>query len=200
MIVVTLSETCQRMNENNISGCPKMKDLIPFDNSNQGISGKFVNDTRTKPQVLNHYVWYDKYKIPVVCVECLIDFYHPNQMQQVIIEPHDFTWVNKTAIVNNTRTFTDFHGRYMAGCDTATLPYDWHLMTDTIYYMRNNCDAKHTDYNNTQTYTLTSTPFSYNNPYSSLHLKNMTDSIKHSGGLGDCRYTKCPQKDPYAKW
>lgn len=162
MITITLSETCVKMNQNHITGCPTIKDLRGFDNSNQAISGKFVeknNETiRTNPQLKNHYVWYQDYKLPVVCVDCNADFINPDLVQNIIIEPHDFVWAENDAI-QKTRVFTQQHGRFMAGCNTSNLAYDWNLMTDTIYYMRNNCASSATDYNSTSTYVLPSTPF-----------------------------------------
>lgn len=189
VIVILLSETCQRMNENGISGCPHISNLTGFDNSNQAISGKFVkhgNDyTRTKPQLTNHYIWYKDYALPVVCVDCYTDLGNTNNVLQIIIEPHDFVWIDKYNDVSlNTRTFTQFHGRYMAGCDSATLAYDWNLMTDTIYYMRHGCVPSATDYDNTSTYTLPSTAFDMN--AQPLKTQGFYKSAKSCTALNSC--------------
>ena len=216
MISLMLSETCQRMNEHNISGCPHISELIVFDTSNQAISGKFIQNgsdyTRTSPQIKNHYLWYGTNRTnEIICLDCEVDAKMSQTTQQVIIEPHDFVWTDKfNTLHDGSRIFVQFHGRYMQGCDTATIPYDFQLLTDTIYYMRMNCDSKYTTFNATQTYELPSTPFNYDNPFSTLHqdsyLKDITGHKSFGGnhtggGLGpsNCITNKCDYHDPYHK-
>lgn len=217
MISIMLSETCQRMNENNIPGCPHISDLIPFDTSNQAISGKFVtqgnNTIRTPPQIKNHWLWYGTNRTnEIVCVDCEVDARMSQTTQQIIIESHDFIWTDKfNSWQNNTRTFIQFHGRYMQGCDTATIPYDYQLLTDTSFFMRHGCNPNDTAFNSTMTYELASTPFDYNNQYSTLKQTNYLKQIfnghsifggnKTGGGLGPllCWNNECNYTDPYKK-
>src|SRR5690349_21040270 len=57
IVYVSYSQTCETMIKNHIQGCPPLESLVPYDNSNQYISGHFIkqeNETiRGKAQVKN---------------------------------------------------------------------------------------------------------------------------------------------------
>ena len=77
VLLVSYSQTCENMIKNYIKGCTPLSEMIPFDTSNQYISGKFVNqgnDTiRTNPEVKNNWLFYKYSNKQVVCVECAFD-------------------------------------------------------------------------------------------------------------------------------
>ena len=84
----------------------------------------------------------------------------------------------------------------MNGCNTATIAYSDKLLNDTIQWMKSGCTI--TKYNQTKTYKLNNTPWSWNNPYSSLHyvdpLSKMfkgwhpgsNGTVLNGIGLGNC--------------
>lgn len=211
VLLISLSGTCETMNKQGLADCPSVKDLMKYDTSNQNISGKFVSHngiyTRTPPQVKNNWIIYAHSTKPVVCVECTFDILASNQAKQIIIQPKDFTFVNKTAIVSKNM-WVSWQGRYMQGCDVATIGNRPGLLNDTISYMLSGC--KTTSFNGTQTSIIPDKPWEYNNPYSTLHqltyLKNilhshLTNTNQTGGGYGpvDCIRKTCDYTDPYKK-
>ena len=76
---------------------------------------------------------------------------------------------------------------------------DANTLPDTIKYLEGNCVDK-SYFNTTQTI-LPNTPFSFDNPYSSLHYKAVTDKVKaeHPGLCmdGKCGLTTSTRKAGY---
>ena len=200
MTLIILSETCKRTNHYNVtSDCPKIYELIKFDTSNQNISGKFVkngNDyERTKPQMKNHWVYYQK---NVICVDCNIDYIGTGgQFKSIIIEPNNFTWIDKDAVLKNTLKWTSYSNRFVSGCQTATIAYSDSLLNDTISYLNSECTK--TNFNGNKINTIQDHPFSFDNPYSSLHYQSEIASLK-SHAIGNCINKICDIKPLNKNW
>lgn len=211
LIMIVPSESCQNMIKFHMkTDCPTDDMLLKYDTSNQKISGHFIiqngNTIRDKPEVKNHYLFY---QTQTVCVDCAGDYMNPDLFQIIIIEPHGFTYVDKYAVISNNK-WLSYSDRHMAGCNTATIGYSDSLLNDTIKYMESNCTQ--TSFNSTKTNIIPDQPWSYDNPYSSLHLSTYLKSFLHNhdifnrngtnpGGLGpnDCIRHQCSYTDPYKK-
>ena len=213
VLLISYSQTCENMIKNHIKGCTPIDDIIPFDTSNQYVSGKFVkqgNDTiRTSPQVKNNWLYYKYAPKKVTCFECTFDISSTLESQQIIIEPTSYSFVDKNANIVKDK-WSYLNDRYMQGCDVATISSKSGLLKDTIHYMLSDC--KQTNFNGNVTNLVHQTPWDYNNPFSSLlqksYLKNIipnhsaTNTNHTSGGYGPslCINGKtCEFKDPYAK-
>lgn len=214
VLLISLSQTCEILDKNNMKGCPSVKDLIKYDTSNKLVSGKFVNHngiyTRTVPQVKNNWLAYSYTKKTVICVECYFDSTATSKSQEIIIQPNSFSYVNKTETENGNHLY-NFDNRYMQGCDVATISNIPNLLNDTINLMLHSCDSKYTTFSGITNHTRTLQPFSYDNPYSTLHQVSYLKDIMHgkatsntnhtSGGFGpsECIIHQCDFKDPYKK-
>lgn len=215
VLLITLSKTCEILDKNNMPGCPTVQSLIHYDTSNQMVSGKFVNHngiyTRTAPQMKNNWIAYDYSKSKIICVECYFDATATSKSQEIIIQPNSFSYVNKTEI-ENKNTWYNFDNRYMQGCDVATISNIPGLLNDTINLMLHDCNPKYTTFSGITNHTRTLQPFSYDNPYSTLHQVTYLKSIMNghstsntnrtSGGVGPslCINGKtCDFVDPYKK-
>lgn len=211
VLLINWSQTCENMVKNHIKGCTPLTDMIPYDTSNQHVSGMFIkqgNDTiRTKPQVQNNWLYY-KYGNQVICVECDFDISSTLESKQIIIQPTSYSFVDKNANIVKDK-WSYFNDRFMQGCDIATISSIPGLLNDTIHYMLSDC--KTTNFNGNVTKTVHVTPWDYDNPFSTLHqssyLKNIlnnhsiTNTNKTSGGYGptDCIRHQCVFTDPYKK-
>lgn len=211
VLLVSLSGTCETLVKQGSADCPTIKDLMTYDTSNQYISGKFVQNgnqfIREPPTVKNNWLIYSGSSKEIICVECSFDILSSQQSQQIIINPHGFTYINKTAIAKNS--WVSWSDRYMQGCDTATIGYSKQLLDDTISYMLSGCTK--TSFNGTVSHVIPDKPWEYDNPYSTLHQLSYLSSILHghnlsntnhtSGGTGpvDCIRHECNFKDPYSK-
>lgn len=212
VLLINWSQTCEMMMKNNIKGCTSIEQMIPFDTSNQYVSGKFVkqgNETiRTKPQIQNNWLYYKYSGKQIVCVECSFDIPSTQESQQIIIQPTTYSFVDKN-VNNATKSYTYFNDRFMQGCDTATISSIPGLLNDTIHYMLSGC--KTTNFNGNVTKSVHNTPWDYDNPYSTLHLSrylkfiipnhSATNTNHTSGGYGpsDCIRHSCGFKDPYSR-
>lgn len=200
ILFVSLSTTCEMMNKMGVKGCLSQDEIIKFDTSNQAISGKFIKQNgiiiRDKPQIKNHWIFYTDYTKTVICVECSYDFNAATKAKQIIIQPNTFTFINKTAVSNN-HTWKSFSNRFMQGCDVSTIASIPGLLNDTISYMLSGCTK--TSFNDTQIHIIPQTPFVFDNPYSSLHYKAVTDHIK-TARIGDCMIHQCSQTTSTKKW
>lgn len=209
-IPVEYSQACLAMiNQGDYSSCPPMEKLIPVDTSNQAVSGHFVQGkygmVREKPQMRNAQEFYDK---STVCVGCYIDGNSDSQMQIIWIVPHLFSYslhdfttstINDTSgsgtyhisTVNEQNAgLTVYHDKYVDdSCMSAQVVYkDANTLPDTIKYLEGNCVDK-SYFNTTQTI-VPNTPFSFDNPYSSLYYKAVTDKVK-AEHPGLCMDDKC---------
>lgn len=214
MLYIVYSQTCENMIKGNVSGCMPLEDIIPFDTSNQHVSGKFVKHNgvtiREKPQLKNNWLYYTYKTGKTICVECVADITTMQQSQQIILEPTDFNFVDKNANSTNG-TWTSYNSRYMQGCDVATIANIPRLLNDTIQYMLNGC--KSTSFVSSSNHVIKDTPFSFNNPYSSLKIDSYLEKIFHNhkffssynatnnGGLGpsNCITHQCSFTDPNKK-
>ena len=214
VMLIHLSQTCEILDRYNMTGCITVKDLIPYDNSNQMLSGKFVNHdgiyTRTPPQIKNNWLAYAYSDHIITCVECYFDVTATEKSKEIIEQTNTFTYVNKTESESKNVLY-NFANRYMQGCDTATIGNIPGLLNDTIHFMLNNCISTATNFNGTQKHTRVLHPFSFDNPFSSLkeitllknlmHGKSSSNTNMTSGGYGpsDCIRHKCDFIDPYKK-
>lgn len=209
-IGIQLSQVCLADLKNHLnSTCLKYSDLKQFDNTNPLYAGLWVDkpyEHRLNPKIRNH------------------ENFNPNPWA-IMVDPNpDFTTLAKMIIVDNHFNYTNqndssnrglimkvYQDRYVSdNCVEARVGPDIALIQDTINYLESGCI--NTNMNTTKIITQKEIPFSYDNPYSSLHLDTYQQSILHGhsyyngnktgGGLGpsDCIRHQCIFKDPYAKW
>lgn len=202
IIMVIPSELCTRATSNHVkTNCPDIAAVKKYDNSNQNISGKFIQQidgtwTRTNPEVKNHWQYYTNTNHTIICIYCNGNYVSSDLYQTIIIEPDIFEFVTHSF---HTRTVTNYIqngtgefipvtstvneqdaslksyiGRNVQGCDTATISYSDFILNDTINYLESGCKITH--YNQTNVRTVPNTPWQYDNPYSSLHY---VDTIKN---------------------
>lgn len=214
VLLVSLSQTCDILNKNNMTGCPSVKDLMVYDTSNQMISGKFGNHgeiyTRSPPQMKNNWLAYSYSKNIILCVECYFDVTATSKSKEIIIQPNTFSYVNKTES-EGSNIWYNFDNRYMQGCDVATIANIPGLLNDTINFMLHDCQASYTIFHGTSNHTRILKPFTFDNPYSTLHHDAYLKAIFHghtydignktSGGRGpsDCIKHQCGFIDQYKK-
>ena len=212
LLIVSYSQTCENMVKNHISGCPTMESMVPYDTSNQYISGKLIkqgNETiRTNPQVKNHWLWYDGKKTTSVCIDCKMDIASSQKSQNIIIEPTSYSFADKNNNIVTTKLSYQ-NDRYMQGCDTATISNIPNLLNDTIHYMLSGCIT--TNFSGNVTKSVHVSAWDYDNPFSTLHQSSYLTNIMHGhlyyngnktlGGLGpnDCIRHQCSFIDPYKK-
>lgn len=197
-IGIQQSQVCKNLiTSKSESSCLGYLDLVPFDNTNPLWAGRWTMDDnyyhRLAPKIKNHYEFNNN--TFVVMVDPNPDF--ANRARLITVTNENFTYVDQKDGSVGGINMTSHINRFVdPSCRSATVaPIAW-LVNDTVHYLESNCTK--TLFNGNVTTTQKEIAWSYDNPYSSLHLKAMTDSIKHSGGLGDCRYVKCPT-DPYKK-
>lgn len=195
IIEIQYSEVCKHLLITNQSNCPGLEKLTQFDTSNQKVSGKFImhGDTmiREKPQLKNHFLFYQYINKTIVCVECYLPTGQPDIVKIIFIEPHGFTWADPTERANNN--LVGHKDRYVSqDCLTASLPFDRMVLNDTIYFMSHSCKSNATHINNNFTITTIDHKLNYNNPtYQYNHyVKQSKDTISKI----DCRIHECNLK------
>lgn len=208
LIGIQLSESCIKLEEQHIkSDCPTYDKLFFMDDTNEAYSGQWINDTwyhRIVPNISTIFVSnVNKY---VVMVDPDPDY--TARAKMIIIQPDNFTWINPDENGTNSRLIQHANRFITASCEGAIVAPNIWLINDTVHYLENGCTA--TGYNDTQIIHRIEIPFSWNNPYSSLHYSDYLKTIYHSsflsvnqtGGnsLGDCIHFKCNYKDPYSNW
>ena len=149
--------------------CPSMEELIPWDNSFQAISGKFLNDTgsysREAPYYEHHLKWYSiNADDTVIFVELKTNLYDKAKTQQITIVD-DFSIIPKNQDIVNGTTYHYENRMTFDSCKRATIAVtDWeNLLQDTITYMVNQCDEEFTNiqtvfYDQIQEYPKTAEP------------------------------------------
>lgn len=211
VIALDLSELCTNaLKGNGPTDCPKYKDLIPFDTSNQKISGKFIKDKagkwyRTLPQVRNHDLWYSNYNYTVVCYDCRFDRFNADLQPSIIIEPHGFKYAssesvntivssnssssNSTLVINELEsTATINFDRFVSpDCMSANLPFDKNLLADTIDYMSSGCVK--TKYNMTSTIKVPNNPVDPTKSAEWVYQHQLKINLKTT--LNNCINYKC---------
>jgi len=211
MIGIQLSQGCQIMEKNHIKSNCITYDRIKFlDNTNPLWSGLWVNDTwyhRLAPHVKNHEMM--NLNTFVVMVDPNPDF--TTRAKMIVIQSDNFTWINPDDGVGNNHTRIEHVNRMITDCSQATVAPAISLIKDTLLYLENGCT--HTNYNDKILIKTGNQPFSFVNPYSTLHQDTYLKSILHnhlsyngnhtSGGIGpsNCITHYCtPVKNPYANW
>jgi len=197
IIWIKYSETCEKLLETHDKRCGTLDQLIPFDTSNKLLSGKFikVHDVwiRDKPQIKNNWLWYSQYNKTVTCVECFINSGLTDTMKIIIIEPHNFTFINQRDSINGT--MQQYNTRYISeNCMIANLPFDAKILNETITYMKSNCTGTINHYNST--ITKQAMKLDYNGP--SYQYKHYVILSKDISKL-NCQIVKCNLKDQ-KKW
>src|SRR6185437_10644029 len=104
--------------------------------------------------------------------------------KMIIVDTH-FTWTNQNDTSDRGLSMKSYEDRFVASnCMEARLGPSLPLIEDTINYLESGC--KSTNMNITKIITQKEIPFSYDNPYSTLHYQSLVSKVKATGGLGDC--------------
>lgn len=217
MIMIIPSELCTVAIKNHVkTDCPPLENLTKYDNSNQHISGYFYTKDgstleRSNPQVKNHWQYYGYTNHTIVCVYCTGNYLTTDLYQTIIIEPvsfeyapHSFISVPYNVPIYNSTSgnftniqyqqneidagLTTFFNRQVLGCNTATISYSDKLLNDTINYLESDC--KKTNFNQTKTYSPPNSPWSWDNPYSTLHYLNALKQMSGGYGISGTNNTK----------
>src|SRR5690349_15311121 len=120
ILAIEYSEGCQTTITHHInSTCPNLSKMIKYDTSNKNISGKFniTNGeiTREKPEVKNHFMFYNFLKNTTVCVDCSLNGINgPDMIQIIFIGPTDFTYIDKDQTLKNTNNFITHNHVYIS--------------------------------------------------------------------------------------
>lgn len=199
LISVFLSDSCLKMIKNHIaSNCPTYDKLRPVDNSNPLFDGQWINDTwyHRAPSLSNQYTFFTNHFI----VELDPNSGFATHSRSIIIQPNSFTYINPDDKISN-HTRVEYHDRFVTSCELANVASypDFNqtlwLINDTINYFENGCTK--TNFNGIVKQQMPDTPFSYNNPFSTLHYANLIKELKNNT-ITDCIHHKCNYKDPYA--
>lgn len=213
LLAIEISPTCKGIK----SGCPTYADLIFFDKTNQYISGKFVTDSsglhRERPEIKNSWSYYDYSSGLIPCVDCYFPGGLGDGIPIITIQPHGFTWIDPNENSTNGRSVHAFSDIYISkDCYNADEVFSKTILNDTINYMLNHCvGTKPSSLNRTSLTSIKNTPFSFDNPYSSLIMAKLYKNILHdhyifgnytSGGLGpgDCIHHTCNLTTSQKKW
>jgi len=208
-IGLQLSSVCQRMVMNHVnSTCLTYDTIKSLDNTNPLYAGQWVSvpyEHRLSPKIKNHEnfnpnPW-------VIMADPNADF--TSNARMIIVDDH-FTWTdqNDTAIGGLAmKSHADWY--VSSDCTEARVGPSLNLIQEAINYIESNCSAN--PFNNTKTTYQKEIPFSYANPYSTLHYLDQLKSLLHghssdntnktAGGLGpqDCIRHQCSYTDPYKK-
>lgn len=137
-------------------GSPTVEDLMPFDTSDERVSGFFLQDEsgtwyRDDPRYEKHWIWYYPYFLgqTVVFVDPLLSPHLRQGVHVLEIKIHETVkccWTSK--VVNGTVTHIEKRFTNQA-CDESVIELkDWEvLMEDTIRYLSNHCDYHLRDLN-----------------------------------------------------
>jgi len=209
-IGIQLSQVCLMDLKNHLnSTCLNYNDLKDFDNTNPLWAGLWVEqpyEHRLNPKIKNHEnfnpnPW-------VVMVDPNADYTVGARM--VTVDNH-FTWTNQNDSSNKGLALKSYVDRYVSDdCQEARVGPNLSLIKDTIAYLESNCTAN--TMNTTNITTQVEIPFSYNNPYSTLHYEDLIKKVTHGHttttnstrvtgglGLGDCIHKVCSYTDPFKK-
>ena len=215
MVTIEWSQIClSNFKHNDTSSCIPVSQVVPFDTSNQHISGKFQtinNQTeRTEPQAKNHWLFYQYFKKPVVCVDCAYPGGAVDVIKNIIIVPKNyFIYVDPNENSTNHSAVHVYSDLYIAGCNTADIS-DINLLNQTIQYFLNDCKGKMPSKH--EMIQIKENPFEYNNPFSSLVFDEYKKQLSGGHNMIGTNHTKgglmtqlcinghtCDFKDPYRK-
>lgn len=218
LITIDLSNQCLALvKHNQTSECPTYKKILPYDNSNQMLSGKFVTTDnffhRQLTNTINHWGLY----APGTWIVMIDPDYNAIIHSKEISLVPSLTYIIKDQTVGSNHTRNEYHDRYVdPGCTSAEIVYSDFLLNDTIHYLESGCTI--TKYNETKIIsTPNKTPIDYKNPFSSLRLQNQlkiifngksqlyNENIPTGGGLGPgncintshCTFTTSSKKPGY---
>ena len=211
MIGIQISQVCATMEKNHMkSNCITYDKIKQFDNTDPTYAGQWVNDTwyhRLAPRISNHEVM--NLNPFVIMVDPNNSF--TTRAKMIIVQSDNFTWINPDEAVGNNHTRIEHHNRQVSNCEQASVAPDINLIKDTVIYLESGCTI--TKYNDKVLIKTGNLPFSFVNPYSSLHYNSMLKNLLHghsgfggnhtAGGIGpsNCITIKCEiPKNPYAKW
>ena len=125
-----------------------------FDNTNQAISGNFVEDEqlqdirRTTPRLIDHWNYYRHSGLYYLfAVDPDYDWFHKKIDVQIIIEPSNFVFYDKDLNVSLSRHDPNEHqgelilnhNAYIKGCTYAMVKSDPQLIIDVINHIKNGC-------------------------------------------------------------
>lgn len=139
-ISIIQSNTCKLS-----TTCLGMNDLIPLDNSDKNISGKFKQDKngniyRTKPQVRNHYAFYQTHSREPILVFVEPDLSILERSKVIQIEStSNMVYIKPSDNIIKNNTFYQYKNRMIDSCSSATIASDLGLLKDTIQYLGNDC-------------------------------------------------------------
>jgi len=201
LITVDLSNECLTLiKHNDTSQCPTYKAILPYDNSNQLISGKFVATQgffhRLQTSTVNHWGMYPPGKWTIMIDA---DYRAIVHSKEITIVP-SLTFINKDDSVGNDHNRIEYQNRYVyPSCTGAEIVYSDSLLNDTIKYLESGC--KTTSYDNKVVkHTPDKTPFDFKNPYSTIPYK-ITASKITTQRLGNCiNNDKCTESASGKKW
>lgn len=213
-IILDYSQVCNtylKIGDN--SSCPQLSELVPFDTSNQDISGHFIEKDgkiiREKPQSKVHWVYYEFTNKTIVCVDCYVSAATKSNWQFITIQPHSFTYTLANENSTNGSPVHSYSDAYIPDCYNADIAYSKTLLNDTINYFENDCSGIKPG--NSTEIKINNTPFVHDNPFSTLHHIDLLKSLLHghnifgsnhtAGGFGpsNCIIHQCNFTDPYKK-
>lgn len=139
--------------------CMSYKEMLQFDNTNQAISGMFVNDTenndirRLQPRYENHWNFYQNSGMKYIfAVDPDSKWFNTRTNIQIFVEPSDFVFYERDALKvdttnfgyssNATNSLKLGHDAYVEGCSFARVKGDPILVTKVINYFINNCASE----------------------------------------------------------
>lgn len=197
-IGIQLTQAClAQLKATGNSSCGVYNPLKQFDNTNPLWSGLWVEqpyEHRLNPKVKNHEnfnpnPW-------VVMVDPNADYTTGAKM--IYVSGGNLTWTDQNDSSISGFAMKVHVGRYVSpDCMQATVESNLSIIDDTIKYLESGCSV--TNFNDTKIINQKEIPFSYNNPYSTLHYQTQVTKIKATGGLGDCIRHQCSYTDPYKK-
>ena len=196
-IGIQLSQSCINLERAHLkSNCLTYDKLIQFDTSKLSFSGLWTNQTyfHRLPSHLKN-----AYNFPQTTLTIMVDpdSSFVKNAKMIIIQSDNFTYTNPDEAISKNHTRNEYHNRFVSGCSEAIIAPNINLVNDTITYFNSNCTV--TNYNTKITHQIKETPFSFNNPYSSLHYKDMLNQIKKTG-YGNCITKQCVNITLGKKW
>lgn len=138
--------------------CMPYKDMLMFDNTNQAISGHFVDDPenkdirRTPPRFTNHVNFYQNSGMKYLfVVDPDINWFNTRTNIRIFVEPSDFVFYDNSALKvdttnfgyssNSTNKITFGHDAYIEGCSFARVKGEPALVAKVISYFMNKCSS-----------------------------------------------------------
>lgn len=185
---IVLSQTCLVMLKNNIStNCPTYEglSLIYSDTSIHNVSGEFeVKDgiwQRGKPNMINHYRYYDFSVEPIFWIDPPGDI--RDEIRLIIVESRLGTYQIAGQTITNSSVMVG-EGRYTnPACTESTISAKlWlTLLGDTIWYLNHDCNPEFTNFNEIKIISWEKTIHDITTSYKYILDKWMKESIERCG-------------------